>query len=110
MFTSRANGGSGETMSIPPEIAWVVPIVVPFIIGLLVGAVVKRVLKLVVFVVALVVILVATGVLSLTYSGLFSQAMQFLPKIYDVGRGILNVLPYSSLAFLLGFLLALWLA
>ena len=89
-------------MSLPPEIAWLVPVILPFIIGLLVGAVIKRVLKLMVLVIALVIILIATGILSLTFSGLFAEAMNFLPKLYDVGRGWLNVLPYSSLAFLIG--------
>lgn len=89
-------------MSIPPEIAWIVPVVFPFIIGLLVGAVIKRVLKIVVLIIALVIILVATGVLSLTFSGLFAEAMNFLPKLYEAGRGWLNVLPYSSVAFLVG--------
>jgi uncharacterized membrane protein (Fun14 family) len=92
-------------MSIPPEIAWIIPIVLPFIIGLLVGAVIKKALKLLILVVALVIILVATGILSLTFSGLFAEAMKFLPKLYDVGHGWLNVLPYSSVAFLIGIAL-----
>ena len=92
-------------MSIPPEIAWLIPVVLPFIIGLLVGAVIKKGLKLLIFVVALVIILVATGILSVTFSGLYAQAMQFLPKLYDVGHGWLNVLPYSSVTFLVGLVL-----
>jgi uncharacterized membrane protein (Fun14 family) len=92
-------------MSIPPEIAWIIPVVLPFIIGLLVGAVIKKALKLLILVVALVIVLVATGILSITFSGLFAQAMQFLPKLYDVGHGWLNVLPYSSVAFLIGIVL-----
>lgn len=92
-------------MSIPPEIAWLIPVVLPFIIGLLVGAVIKKGLKLLVFVVALVIVLVVTGILSVTFSGLYLQAMQFLPKLYDVGHGWLNVLPYSSITFLVGLVL-----
>jgi len=92
-------------MSIPPEIAWLIPVVLPFIIGLLVGAVIKRGLKLLIFVVALVIVLVVTGILSVTFSGLYAQAMQFLPKLYDVGHGWLNVLPYSSVTFLVGLVL-----
>jgi len=92
-------------MSIPPEIAWLIPIVLPLIIGLLVGAVIKRGLKLLIFVVALVIVLVVTGILSVTFSGLYAQAMQFLPKLYDVGHGWLNVLPYSSVTFLVGLVL-----
>ncbi len=92
-------------MSIPPEIAWLIPVVLPFIIGLLVGAIVKKGFKLLVVVVALIIVLVATGVLSLTFTGLFDAAMNFLPKLYDVGSGWLNVLPYSSVAFLIGLAL-----
>ena len=94
-------------MSIPPEIAWLIPVVLPFIIGLLVGAVIKRALKLLILVVVLVIVLVATGILSLTFSGLFAEAMKFLPKLYDLGHGWLNVLPYSSIAFLIGIALGL---
>ena len=92
-------------MSIPPEIAWLVPIILPFIIGLLVGAVIKKGLKFLVLIVALVIVLVVTGILSVTFSGLYAQAMQFLPKLYDVGHGWLNVLPYSSITFLVGLVL-----
>jgi uncharacterized membrane protein (Fun14 family) len=92
-------------MSIPPEIAWLVPIVLPFIIGLLVGAIIKKGLKLLVVVVALIIVLVATGIVSLTFAGLYAAAMQFLPKLYDLGHGWLNVLPYSSVAFLIGLAL-----
>jgi uncharacterized membrane protein (Fun14 family) len=93
---------SGKNMSIPPEIAWIIPVVLPFIIGLLAGAVLRKAMKLLILVVALIIILVATGILSITFTGLFAQAMQFLPKLYDVGHGWLNVLPYTSISFLIG--------
>jgi uncharacterized membrane protein (Fun14 family) len=92
-------------MSIPPEIAWIIPIVLPFIIGLLVGVVTKKGLKLLIAIVALVIVLVATGLLSVSFSGLFDAAMQFLPKLYDLGTRWLNVLPYSSITFLIGLAL-----
>jgi uncharacterized membrane protein (Fun14 family) len=95
-------------ITIPPEIAWLIPVVLPFIVGLLVGAVVKKALKLIIAVVVLVVILVTTGALSLTFTDLYDQAMNFLPKLYDVGVGWLNVLPYSSVSFLIGLALGLW--
>ena len=88
-------------MSIPPEIAWIIPIVLPFIIGLLVGAIIKKALKILILVVALIIVLVATGILSVTFSDIFSA----LPKLYDVGIGWLNVLPYSSVAFIIGLAL-----
>jgi uncharacterized membrane protein (Fun14 family) len=92
-------------MSIPLEIAWMVPVALPFIIGLLAGVVIKKGFKLLIAVVALIIVLVLTGVLSLTFTGLFDEAMKFLPKLYDVGHGLLNVLPYSSVAFLIGLAL-----
>ena len=92
-------------MSIPPEIAWLIPIVMPFIIGLLAGAVIKKAAKLLIVVVALIIVLVATGVLSLTFTDLFDEALKFLPKLYDIGSGWLNILPYSSVSFLIGLAL-----
>jgi uncharacterized membrane protein (Fun14 family) len=97
----------GSFVSIPPELAWIIPVVLPFIIGLLVGAIIKRGFKLLIFVVALIIVLIATGVLSLTFTDLFTEAMKFLPKLYDVGVGLLNVLPYSTITFLIGLVLGL---
>jgi uncharacterized membrane protein (Fun14 family) len=94
-------------MSIPPEIAWLIPVILPFIIGLLIGVILKKGFKLLIVVVALIIVLVATGVVSLSFTGLFDEAMKFLPKLYDVGLGWLNVLPYSSVAFLIGLALGL---
>ena len=95
-------------MSVPPEVAWIVPIAVPFIIGLLVGAAIKRTLKLVMIIAALVIVLVATGALSLTFRDIYDKAMDFLPTLIDLGGGLKDVLPYSSVAFLIGLALGLW--
>jgi uncharacterized membrane protein (Fun14 family) len=95
-------------MSIPPEIAFLVPIIVPLVIGLLVGVLIKNALKFILILAALVIVLVATGAISISFSDLYDKAMQFLPKLYDTGHGWLNVLPYSSAAFLIGLALGLW--
>lgn len=95
-------------MSIPPELAWIIPVVAPFIIGLLVGAIVKKAFSLVLLVVALIIVLVVVGALSITFQDIFEKAMQFLPKLYDAGMGWVNILPYSSIAFLVGLALGLW--
>jgi len=92
-------------LSIPPEIAWIIPIVLPLIIGLLVGAIIKKGFKLLMLVVVLIIVLIATGVLSLTFSDLFTEAMKILPKLYDAGAGWLNVLPYSTITFVIGLIL-----
>lgn len=62
-------------------------------------------MKLLLLLAALVIVLVATGVLSVTFSDIFDQAMKLLPKLYDTGMGWLNVLPYSSITFLIGLAL-----
>ncbi len=95
-------------MSIPPEIAWLVPIIVPLIIGLLVGVLIKHLVKWLLILGALVVVLVVTGALSVGFGDLYDKAMEFLPKLYDAGRGWINILPYSSVAFMIGLGLGLW--
>ncbi|MEM2930630.1 MAG: hypothetical protein QW797_07225 [Thermoproteota archaeon] len=95
-------------MTIPPEFAWIIPVVVPFIIGLLVGLIIKRAITLVLALAILVIILVATGYVSLTFQDIFERSMEFLPKLIDLGGSLQNVLPYSSATFLIGLLLGLW--
>jgi len=75
---------------------------------LLVGTIVKKAMKLVFAVIALIVVLVATGALNLTFGDIWTKAMDFLPKLYESGKGILDVLPYTSASFLIGLGLALW--
>jgi len=93
---------------VPPGFAWIVPVVIPFIIGLLVGFIVKRTVKLFFSVVALVIILVVTGYVSFTFKDIYDRAMEFLPTIIDMGGGLKDALPYSSMMFLVGLGLALW--
>ncbi|MGQ9787745.1 MAG: hypothetical protein ACUVQM_00280 [Candidatus Hadarchaeaceae archaeon] len=95
-------------MNLPAEIASVVPIAAAFIIGLLVGAIIKKAFNLMVLLIALIIVLVATGVLSLRFHDLFDKAMEILPKLYETGSGWINMLPYSSAAFLLGLAIGLW--
>ena len=92
----------------PPEIAWIVPVIIPAIIGLLVGVIVKHSIKLVFSIAALVVLLVLTGFISLTFQDVFDQAMKFLPRIIGTGSGLIDVLPYSSITFIIGLALGLW--
>ncbi len=95
-------------MTVPPEFAWIVPVVIPFIIGLLVGFIVKRTVKWIFCVVALVLVLAATGYVSFTFQDIYDSAMNFLPKIIETGTGLKDVLPYSSATFLIGLALGLW--
>ena len=95
-------------MTVPPELAWIVPVVIPLIIGVLVGFIVKRTIKLVFCLLALVIVLVVTGYVSFAFQDIYDQAMEFLPIIIDMGGGLKNVLPYSSAMFLIGLALGLW--
>jgi uncharacterized membrane protein (Fun14 family) len=95
-------------MSVPPEYAWLVPILIPLVIGLLAGVIIRKTLKLVISVAALIIILVATGYISFTFSDIFDRAMDTLPSIFENGQSALNILPYSSTAFLIGLALGLW--
>ncbi len=94
-------------MGIPSEIAFLFPIIVPFIIGLLVGLLIKHSVKLLLILAALVIVLVVTGALSIGFGDLYDKAMEFLPKLYDAGRGWVNVLPYSSVSFIIGLVVGL---
>ncbi len=95
-------------MTISPQIAWIVPVIIPALIGLLVGVIVKHSVRLVFVVAALAVLLVLTGYISLTFQQVFDQAMKYLPRIIGTGSGIIDVLPYSTVTFLIGLGLGLW--
>ncbi len=97
-----------KKLATPPEIAWIVPIIMPFIIGLLVGFIAKHTIKLMFAIAALVILLVFTGLISITYQDIFTQALKFLPNIIATGSGVVNILPYSSLTFIIGLALGLW--
>jgi uncharacterized membrane protein (Fun14 family) len=95
-------------LTTPPEIAWIIPVIVPLIIGLLVGFIVKHTIKLMFAIVALVILLVFTGLVSITYQDIFDQAMKLLPRIIGTGSGLIDVLPYSTITFIIGLALGLW--
>lgn len=85
-----------------------IPLIAPFIIGLLAGVVIKRVLKLILAIVALVIALVATGYLSMEFEGMKERAIEYLPEIIEGARDEIQILPYSSTAFLIGLSLGIW--
>jgi hypothetical protein len=73
-----------------------------------VGVIAKHSVRLVFVVAALAVLLVLTGYISLTFQQVFDQAMKFLPRIIGTGSGLIDVLPYSTVTFLIGLALGLW--
>lgn len=94
---------------VPEEVAWVLPTVVPFIIGLLVGVIIKRALKLILVVVVLIVVLAAFGYIQLpSVEELMKAALTYLPLIQSEASPFINLIPYTSLSFIIGLLIGLW--
>ncbi|MGB9725011.1 MAG: hypothetical protein ACPLZF_00850 [Nitrososphaeria archaeon] len=94
---------------VPPEYAWIIPVIVPFIIGLIVGVIIKRALKLVLALIILLIVLVAVGYTQLpTFEEIARAALKYLPILWAEASPLTNILPYSSITFLLGLALGLW--
>ena len=94
---------------IPPEYAWLVPIVIPFLIGLIIGIVVKRTMKLILALAALLIILVIVGFIQLpAITDIARAAMKYLPVIWTEANPLINIIPYSSVTFLIGLILGIW--
>lgn len=93
----------------PGIIETLIPYVIPFLIGLIVGLLVRTMLKLAVSILALAVLLSWGG-----YAGfpsvkeLFQRAEATLPKIFGEGKGLLNSLPITAPAFVLGLVIGIW--
>ena len=97
------------TSLIPPEFAWILPIIVPLILGLIVGIIVKRALKLILAIVLLLVVLVAIGYTQLpSLTDIANSALKYLPLIWSGADPFINLLPYSSISFIIGLILGLW--
>jgi uncharacterized membrane protein (Fun14 family) len=96
-------------INFPPEYAWIVPVIVPFVIGLIVGVIIKKTLKLVLALIVLLIILAAVGYTQLpTFEEIARAALKYLPMLWTEASPLINILPYSSLTFLLGLALGLW--
>lgn len=94
---------------IPPEFAWIVPIVIPFLIGLILGVVVKKTIKLILAIVVLIAILVIVGYTQLpAFEDIARAATKYLPMLWAEAGPLINILPYSSATFLIGLALGLW--
>lgn len=91
------------------EVAWLVPLLAPLIVGFIIGALVKRALKLALLVMALVAALATFGYISVpSLREVAEAALTVLPRIWSEMGPFINVLPYSSITFLIGLTLGLW--
>ena len=94
---------------LPPEFAWILPVIIPFLIGLLVGVVIKKTIKLIVVIIALLVILFAVGYIQFpSFEDMMVLTTEFLPKLWAEAQPLVNILPYSSATFLIGLAIGIW--
>ena len=94
---------------IPPEFAWILPIAIPLVLGLIVGIIIKRTMKLLLVIVLLIVVLVAIGFTTLpSLTDVSNAALKYLPTIWADAGPLINLLPYSSITFIIGLILGLW--
>ncbi|MEM2554897.1 MAG: hypothetical protein QXF09_05860 [Nitrososphaerota archaeon] len=91
----------------PLDIAWVVPIIIPFFMGLIVGLILRRTINLMLMFTVLAILLIISGTISITLPEIFDYAAKVLPKIIELGKSSLNILPYSSISFIIGLILGL---
>lgn len=89
-----------------------VSLVIPFVLGLLSGVIVKKAIKLIFTVIALVIILIATGYVSIGFEEIKNRLFDLVPRLIEQGPGAapdwINVLPYTSVSFLVGLAIGLW--
>lgn len=81
----------------------------PFLLGLIVGALIKRVLTFALLIMALFVVLVAFGYATPQQVASILQQLGYAAKdALDYAMKFRDVVPYSSLAFLVGLAIGLW--
>jgi|GEM_PF-2118971 len=86
-----------------------IPYVIPFLIGLIVGLLLRTMLKFAVGVLALAVLLSWGGYSRFpSIQELFQRAESTLPQLFGEGGGLLNVLPVTAPAFVVGLVVGLW--
>lgn len=98
----------GDLMAIVESLEGLMPIIIPFVIGLVVGLLVKTALKFAVGILALVVLMSFAGYSVPSVRDLIGRAVSRLPALFDKGQGLLNALPFTAPAFIIGLLIGVW--
>lgn len=86
----------------------VISLIIAFILGLLVGFLVKNLIKVGIIVLAIIIILVAIGAISpaTIQHGLMDLGV-YATKAEDYSSKYVSLLPYNSIAFIIGFVIGL---
>lgn len=82
-------------------------VLLPFLIGVVAGMIASKSAKLFGLFVALCFLLVCFGTLSLSPSEWLSRVENIVPLLYRTANSALNLMPFSSVVFVLGFLAGL---
>lgn len=86
----------------------IVSLIIAFVLGLLVGYLVKNLVKVGIVVLAIIIILVAIGAISPStiQHGLMDLGL-YASKADDYASKYISLLPYNSIAFIIGFVIGL---
>lgn len=87
----------------------IVSLVSSLIIGLLIGIIVKKAIQVGIILLILIVLLYAVGIIQpSTINNLISDIGIYGERAYRYASDIKSILPYTSLSFIIGFLIGLW--
>ncbi|MFP3219975.1 MAG: hypothetical protein RXR41_02340 [Candidatus Marsarchaeota archaeon] len=96
-------------MSYLPTAAGIGGMLLAFVIGLLVGLIVKKVLSLGLLLFALVLLLLAVGYIHpASTAALLSYLKYYGPEALSAAQKVASLIPYSSIFFIIGFIIGVW--
>ncbi|MEM0279912.1 hypothetical protein [Metallosphaera sp.] len=86
----------------------IISLIVAFVLGLLIGFLLKNVVKVGIIILAIIILLIAIGALSpSTVENTLIHLGQSASQAESKFSTYLNLLPYNSIAFIIGFVLGL---
>ncbi|MGC8631697.1 MAG: hypothetical protein ACP5T2_04660 [Thermoprotei archaeon] len=91
------------------SIAGLSGILISLVLGLLIGVIVKKVISLGLLLLALVLLLMAVGYIHPSFTASLLTYMQYYgPKAVADAQKIASLIPYSSIFFIIGFIIGVW--
>ncbi|BCU67592.1 hypothetical protein HS7_10290 [Sulfolobales archaeon HS-7] len=91
------------------QLSGIVTIVVTFLLGLLIGVLVKELIKVGIVLLIIVVLLYALGYIHPSFiQYALHQAGVVAQQAYSYAQEYKNIIPYTSIAFIIGFVIGLW--
>ncbi|MDP7976089.1 MAG: hypothetical protein ACP5T5_02640 [Thermoprotei archaeon] len=82
---------------------------IAFVIGLLIGLLVKKIISVGLLLLALVLLLMAIGYIHPSFTAtLINYFRYYGPKALEEAQRISSLIPYSSVFFIIGFIIGVW--